>query len=283
MLETLTRILPPELGQAVRLAGPERIEEIRLRAGQAPSIVLGGKEQPLAACTSRVTAGQLQRIVMIASSQSQYAVQDQLRCGFFSVEGGIRIGVCGGTATLDGRVTAIRDISSLNIRLPHEIVIPAQQLLPHLTHSCLLVGAPGSGKTTLLRSCIRALTQSGQRVGVADERMEIAAARGGVPQFDLGPRADVLSGCPKGEGMLMLLRSMNPDWIAVDEITQPEDLLAIRDVNGCGVRLLATIHAETLSDLTRRPLCRMLVKLGIFEQALLLDRSRTFHAERILC
>ena len=94
--------------------------------------------------------------------------------------------------------------------------------------TALLSGMSGSGKTTLLRSCIRALSENRQRVAVVDERLELAGAVHGVPQFDLGPCTDVLSGCPKGEGMLMLLRGMNPQWLAVDEITQPEDLAAIR-------------------------------------------------------
>ena len=113
------------------------------------------------------------------------------------------------------------------------------------------------------------------------DRLELAGAVHGVPQFDLGPCTDVLSGCPKGEGMLMLLRGMNPQWLAVDEITQPEDLAAIRQAGGCGIRLLATIHAGSVEELENRPLCRELFSLGIFRRVLYLDKNRAFHAERI--
>ena len=118
-------------------------------------------------------------------------------------------------------------------------------------------------------------------MAVVDERQELSGAVHGVPQFDLGPRTDVLSGCPKGDGMLMLLRSMNPQWIAVDEITQPEDIMALRQAGSCGVKLIATIHAGSAEELKNKPLCRKLFSLGIFRQVLYLDKNRAFHAERI--
>lgn len=280
LLKQVLQILPREAAQALDGLNAAQVEEIRLRCGQAPSILRRGVEQPLPHC-ERTPQQELQRTLLAASAQSQYAVQEQLREGFLSVPGGVRIGVCGSAVVQDGRVTGIREISSLCIRIPHEIRHPPEQLLPLLSASCLLAGRPGSGKTTLLRSCIRILSGSGQRVAVVDERLELAGAAGGVSAFDLGPCTDVLSGCKKAEGMLMLLRGMNPDWIAVDEITQPGDLAAIRQLAGCGVRLLATIHAGSREELEQKPLCRAMCAAGVFRRLLILDRNRTFHAERI--
>ena len=275
LLKQVLQVLPREAAQALDGLDAAQVEEIRLRCGQVPSILRRGVEQPLLHC-GRTPQQELQRTLLAASAQSQYAVQEQLREGFLSVPGGVRIGVCGSAVVQDGRVTGIREISSLCIRIPHEIRHPPEQLLPLLSASCLLAGRPGSGKTTLLRSCIRALSAAGSRVGVVDERLELAGAVHGVPQFDLGPHTDVLSGCPKAAGMQMLLRGMNPEWLAVDEI-----LAGIRQAFGCGVRILATIHAGSAAELREKPLCRAVLGAGMFEQVLFLDNNRAFHAERI--
>ena len=280
LLKQVLQILPREAAQALDGLNAAQVEEIRLRCGQAPSILRRGVEQPLPHC-ERTPQQELQRTLLAASAQSQYAVQEQLREGFLSVPGGVRIGVCGSAVVQDGRVTGIREISSLCIRIPHEIRHPPEQLLPLLSASCLLAGRPGSGKTTLLRSCIRALSAAGSRVSVVDERLELAGAVHGVPQFDLGPHTDVLSGCPKAAGMQMLLRGMNPEWLAVDEITSPADLAGIRQAFGCGVRILATIHAGSAAELQEKSLCRAVLGAGMFEQVLFLDNNRAFHAERI--
>ena len=280
MQNEILRMLPQTVRSALAGVPDTQIEELRLRVGQKPTILYAGAERPLPV-RSVLSQNELQQVLLNASAQSQYAVQEQLRNGYLSLPGGYRIGVCGSAVVQNGCMTGLREISSLAIRVPHAIRHPPDRLLPYLQESCLLAGAPGSGKTTLLRSCIRALSDAGQRVAVIDERLELAGALHGVPQFDLGPCTDVLSGCPKIEGMLLLLRSMNPQWLAVDEITQPEEFAAIRQAGGCGVRLLATIHVGSAEELKSKPLCRDLFSLGIFRQVLYLDKNRAFHAERI--
>lgn len=280
MRDEILRILPQAVQTALLSIPDLQVEELRLRVGQKPSVLYLSAERPLPV-RSVLTQAELQQVLLNASAQSQYAVQEQLRSGYLSLPGGYRLGVCGSAVVQNGCMTGLREISSLALRVPHDIRHPPEQLLPYLQESCLLAGAPGSGKTTLLRSCIRSLSETGQRVAVVDERLELAGVVHGVPQFDLGPCTDVLSGCPKGEGVLMLLRSMNPQWLAVDEITQPEDLAAIRQAGGCGVKLLATIHAGSAEELKNKPLCRELFSLGIFRQVLYLDKNRAFHAERI--
>ena len=280
MRNEILRMLPLTVQTALAGTPDAQIEELRLRVGQKPTVLYAGSERQLPA-GGVLPQTELQQVLLNASAQSQYAVQEQLRSGYLSLPGGYRLGVCGSAVVQNGCMTGIREISSLALRVPHDIRHPPEQLLPYLQESCLLVGAPGSGKTTLLRSCIRTLSETGQRVAVVDERLELAGAVHGVPQFDLGPCTDVLSGCSKGEGILMLLRGMNPQWLAVDEITQPEDLAAIQQAGGSGVGLLATIHAGSAEKLKNKPLCRELFSLGIFRQVLYLDKNRAFHAERI--
>ena len=156
LLKQALQILPREVAQALDGLNAAQVEEIRLRCGQVPSILRRGVEQSLPHC-ERTPQQELQRTLLAASAQSQYAVQEQLREGFLSVPGGVRIGICGSAVVQDGRVTGIREISSLCIRIPHEIRHPPEQLLPLLSASCLLAGRPGSGKTTLLR-CLNFLT-----------------------------------------------------------------------------------------------------------------------------
>jgi stage III sporulation protein AA len=193
---------------------------------------------------------------------SPYAMEEELRQGFFTIEGGHRIGVSGRTSYektgASPVVSAVSDISGLNIRIAHERKGCAKKLIPWIRrggglHHTFLFAPPGVGKTTYLRDCIRLLSsgdekQSGVKVGVVDERSEIAACHCGVPQNDLGPRVDVLDNCPKEQGMRMLLRSMSPEVIAVDELGDQADFAAVAECAKSGVAVLGTIHAGSVGE-----------------------------------
>ena len=143
--------------------------------------------------------------------------------------------------------------------------------------STLLLSPPGGGKTTLLRDLIRAVSDGeggpALRVGVADERGELAAMYQGEPQFSIGRQTDVLDGCPKGPALLMLLRGMNPQVLAADEITAPEDAAALEMAANCGVSLLCTAHAGSLEELKARPLYRRLLDEGLFRRLAIIERA----------
>jgi stage III sporulation protein AA len=206
----------------------------------------------------------------MAGRGSVHTVLDQLREGYVTIPGGLRLGLCGEGAVEEGKLRAFRRLTSLALRLPHPIRGPARPLLPKLTQggslpNTLILSPPGWGKTTLLRDLIRCLSEgegiSPRRVGVADERGELG---GGDLRYFLGPRADVLENCPKSAALLMLLRGMNPQVLAADEITAPADLRAMEEAAGCGVTLLATAHGGSLEDLRRRPLYREMLDQGLF-------------------
>ena len=252
-------MLPQTVQIALTGIPDAQIEELRLRVGQKPAVLYAGGERPLSVRTVLLQK-ELQQTLLNASAQSQYAVQEQLRSGYLSLPGGYRLGVCGSAVVQNGCMTGLREISSLALRVPHDIRYPPERLLPYLQESCLLAGAPGSGKTT----------ENRQRVAVVDERLELAGAVHGVPQFDLGPCTDVLSGCPKGEGMLMLLRGMNPQVIAVDEITAEEDIRAMCLAANCGVGLLASIHAASVDELHQKPLWRELLRARVFRRCIVI-------------
>ena len=249
------------------------VQELRLRVGQPPAVLEHGRERRL---PGLVRQTELDEILQRATKQSAYACMDTLRQGFVTLPGGHRIGVCGSAVVRNGEMTGFRTVSSLCIRFARDVRLDAGKLLPGLADSSLILGAPGAGKTTLLRACIRALSSSGERVCVCDDRGEISAMTDTGAQFDLGPQTDVLTGAVKSEGMTMLLRAMSPTWIAADEITAKRDLEAMEQISYCGVRLLATAHAKDRQELSSRPLYRELLALGIFKRIFVLLPDRRF-------
>lgn len=257
------------------LALPEKAqaqaEEFRLRVGWPMSAVIGGEEQILEG--PPVESGELEQLVEIASQASLHTVLDQLRRGYLTVAGGHRLGLCGTAVLQNGEIYALRSLSSANLRVARQVKGAA---LPVLDSLCpggrladtLILAPPGMGKTTLLRDLIRLVSQGEGciplRVSLADERGEVAALYGGRPQLEVGRRTDVVEGCPKAQGLMVLLRGMNPQVLAVDEITAPEDVQSLISAVGCGVTLLATAHGSELADLERRPVYRPLLEEGLF-------------------
>ena len=224
----------------------------------------------------------LSLVVEIATRASAHTAMERMRSGFFTVPGGHRIGICGSAVVKEGAVFNLRQLSSLAIRIARQVPGAAASVADRLWEgnrfqSTLILSPPGGGKTTLLRELIRQLSDGEGRpplrVGVADERGELAAMYNGLPQFDIGRQTDVMDGCPKAEGLMMLLRGMNPQVLAADEITAPQDCAALLLAANCGVHLLCTAHAADLEDLKTRPLYRPLLENRCFQKLAVLTRG----------
>ena len=297
MREEIGKLFPKEVRNLLEKAElkQEYLQEIRLRINGPLLVVYRGEEYFLGAkgglCKDpgqafHVCRRCLQETLEYLSGYSLYAYEEEVRQGYLTLQGGHRVGLAGKTI-LDGeKITSIRFISFINIRFSHQVKGCASVILPYIAQGStvrhtLLISPPRCGKTTILRELIRQISDGDEKrpghcVGVVDERSEIGGCHQGVPQNDVGIRTDVLDGCPKAEGMMMLIRSMSPEVIAVDEIGSYEDIHAIESVIHCGCRLLATVHGSSIDDIKRKPLLNRLVKEKIFERYILLEgRPRT--------
>lgn len=280
--EQAAAVLPPELRQQA-LALPaqerERAEELRLRCGWPMAAVFPEGEVSLGG--RKIVTQDLELLLEIASRASVHAVLAQLREGYLTIEGGHRLGLCGTAVLENGQMRNLRSLSSVSIRIARQRPGAALPLLSGLMEggrlcSTLIAAPPGMGKTTLLRDLVRCISDGDGtpplRVGLADERGEVAALYGGVPQLRVGRRTDVIEGCPKAQGAMLLLRAMNPQVLAMDEITAPEDVAALLTAAGCGAVLLATAHGEG-DELTRRPLYRTMLEERIFQRVVSIQRT----------
>lgn len=275
--ENAAALLPPDMrAELTELPGPlrEGAEELRLRSGRRPALLLPEGESPVGRRT--VQPRDLDTVLENATRASAHTALESVAAGFVTLRGGCRVGLCGETVVREGGVRSIRRLSSLSIRIPRQHRGCAAQVYGKLLEAglpdTLIISPPGAGKTTLLRELVRLISEGGRRVSLIDERGEAAGVWEGLPLFDVGPCTDVMTGAPKPEAAAMLIRAMTPQVLAMDEITTPSDVEAARSATGCGVRLIATAHAGSARELAARPVYRPLLADGIFKMAVVIER-----------
>lgn len=268
--------------------------EIRLRAGQPLRLMLAGRDVMISTTGQPVEyAGQayicrtedVRQTVHILCQHSLYAFNQQLRCGYVTIAGGHRVGLCGQTILTEGKITTLTEFSSLNIRLAREVRGCADPLLPYVVHpagvySTLIISPPRCGKTTVLRDLVRQLSTGcsrlsfrGVAVGVVDERSELAACYQGQATLDVGERTDVLDACPKAEGMQMLLRTMAPSVIVTDELGREDDAAAVWEALHAGVKVIAAVHGRDEQEVAARPYIGRLLAERVFERYVILGNQ----------
>ncbi|MCL6610965.1 MAG: stage III sporulation protein AA [Peptococcaceae bacterium] len=292
-------VLPVNIRKIVSGAGAEvlsRTEEIRIRSKRplmlgldSRDVMLSGEGRPVNDRGQAYLVGEedVDRCLHLVSGSSVYALEEEIRNGFITIAGGHRVGITGKAVLEGGRVKTLKYISGINIRISREIIGAAAGLMPGIIdrergtiHHTMIFSPPRCGKTTVLRDAVRMISDGlpefglpGQTVGLVDERSEIAGCYRGIPQRNVGLRTDVLDGCPKAEGMTMLLRSMGPSVIATDEIGRVEDVRALEEVLNAGVRVIFTVHGSSLEELASRPALNYLFRLGVVDRYVLLGRE----------
>lgn len=292
--EEVIRLFPETIREILQQAdwNPEGIQEIRLRAQKPLLLRQSGQEYFIARQgfltkhreqAYRVSEEEIRKTMELVGNYSLYAYEEELRQGFLTIQGGHRVGVAGKTIMEEQRVKGLQQISCINIRFAHQITGCADQVIPYVVEKgtichTLIISPPGCGKTTLLRDLVRQISDGweefpGITVGVVDERSEIGGSYRGIPQNDVGIRTDLLDCCSKSEGMVMLLRSMAPQAIAVDEIGNYEDIRAIEMTLNSGCRLLATVHGSSIEEIRKKPLLERLMKEHVFERYILLQKE----------
>ncbi|PSL43186.1 stage III sporulation protein AA [Salsuginibacillus halophilus] len=288
MWEPVKHVLPARFAKAVEEENLTRgFEEIRLRVGRAVEVSTGrascflSPEAGDACFTAQDAAETLERL----SRHSVYAYEDEIRQGFITLPGGHRVGLCGRTSVTGGRVETIRNVSSFNIRAAKDLVGISRPLHAYLFDDAwlntLIIGPPASGKTSLLRDLARSASVGmnqpyalPHKVGIVDERSEIAASVHGVPSFQFGERVDVLDRCPKAEGMMMMIRSMSPEVLVVDEIGSEADAKAVTEALQAGIRVFSSAHGASLQDARNRLMLESLFSRGAFERYVVLSNTR---------
>lgn len=296
MEQSILQLFPSRYREFWRRTAKEQkhIQEIRMRVGRPVVLHREGRElflteegeftdvTPYAHCAGE---RELEETLDHICHYSPYAFEEELRRGFITVAGGHRVGVAGqAVLEADGTLRTLKNISYLNIRVAHQKKGAADGILSEMysngrLKNTLIISPPGCGKTTLLRDLIRQISNGsvygrGMNVGVVDERSELAGSFMGRPQNDLGMRTDVLDGCPKDMGMLMLLRSMSPQVIAIDEIGSDEELSALRRAAACGCKILATVHGESMRDVESRFGWEPSLWSGMFDLLLVLGKEK---------
>lgn len=266
----LLNILPDWLRKDADRIGKDSLRELRLRINAPPELVLNQKSVWL---DRNIVEDDIHYCINTASRYSPWAATGFSQ-GYITSAGGHRIGLCGESVLKNGVAVGMRKISSINIRVARDFPGISSSIC-HSNKSLIILGAPGSGKTTLLRDLARSLAERCS-IAVIDERGEL------FPDgFTRGKRMDILYGCPKQIGIEMLIRTMTPEYIAVDEITSEEDSTALLKAVGCGVKLLASAHASSVQDFHNRPCYQYLLQYRLFEHFIVLEKDNSFHMEAL--
>lgn len=287
MHKSLIHIFPYTFRHFMQKISWEGLEEIRVRIGLPIELIYGNCIVWMTNECPKIERQTLDEMLNYMTDYSFYALEEEIRQGYLTMEGGHRIGLTGHTAygnAVGGyEIRNMVDMNGFNIRIAHEKKGCANEILPYINnqtsiYNTILFAAPGVGKTTYLRDCIRQISngenrKEGLKVAVVDERSEIGACCHGKPQNDLGNRTDILDACPKVLGMKMLLRSMSPQVIAVDELGKEQEFELIEEMHCCGVKLLGTMHAGSIHEVLKNPNMKNCLEIGAIERFVELIRK----------
>lgn len=273
----------------------EGVEEIRLRVNSPLNIYYEGKdyfvsnEGEVSQNSKKglqISLNEIYKTFQLTTNYSIYALSEEIKYGFITIRGGHRVGIGGKIIYGSSGIEGIKDISSLNFRIARQKIGISDHIIPDLLdergnfYNTLIISPPQCGKTTLLRDIVRNLSNGdsekkyrGFKIALVDERSEIAGVYNGIPQKDIGIRTDILDGCLKSHGIMMLIRAMSPEIIAVDEIGSVEDAKAIDEAVRAGINLIATVHGTDIENIRMRNGLKNFFQEKTFKRFIIMDNS----------
>lgn len=259
------------------------ITEIRMRINQKIIVCVRNKkfylknnEQQFVVVTKTMLDNFLRRI----SENSLYAYNSSLIQGYISLPKGVRVGICGSYVFDNDRLVTVKDIQSVNIRIPHQIKNCSLNAYEFLVDgedvkSCLIVSPPGAGKTTFLRDFVFQLSEHNisKNVLIVDERNEICSCVEGEPALALGGFCDIIANCNKHLAFKNGIRSMSPDIVVTDELDLEKDLDIVKEALNSGVKVIATIHAKDVNELRRKASFESVIEEKYFSRFVVLSSN----------
>ena len=287
--ESIITILPPSISNIiVNMIPTDKLSEIRIRKNKKIVVNILGKlyylsEKGITSNYDLAISGTTQiidEIIRRSSEHSFYAYANQIKQGFITVSGGIRIGLTGEVVYENNNIKTVKNINSLNIRISHQVFGCAEEIFPYILNNSflntLIISPPGCGKTTLIRDVLNLLTKKKFcfNILLIDERFEIASSYNGVVQLDVGEFTDVVSGSSKHYGFEYGVRSMAPDIVVTDEVYSKRDLEALENVAGTGVKILTSVHGSSIEDLKAKENFAKILQNKVFERFIVLSSRK---------
>ena len=263
------------------------LEEIRFRT-KKPLVVItnngafgvlsSGKLTSVMVNSYIVSETDMKKLFQLICENSVYAYLEEIKNGFITLRGGNRVGITGKAIMEKNLIKNVTDISSLNFRVSREIIGVADPIIGHILSdgyikNTLIISPPGGGKTTVIRDVARQISNVGFKVGIIDERSEIAAMAKGVAYNDVGLNTDVIDSVPRHIGVVSLIRSMSPHVIITDEISNPDDVKAILTVTGSGTSIIATAHSQNLDEIKNKEMFSKILGANGFSQIIAIKRN----------
>ncbi|GHV00968.1 stage III sporulation protein AA [Clostridia bacterium] len=266
----------------------DKLYEIRLRARKPVMVNYCGRYMYLTADGVSDEAARafvpdrkaIESVILRASEHSLYVFNEQIKQSFITVMGGARLGICGESVSEGGAVKTVKNFTSVNIRIPHEVKNCSLNCFKYIAdkqiYNTLIVSPPGAGKTTWLRdlACQLSRLVPPPNILILDERSEIAAVSAGIPQLDTGPTSDIMTNCGKAYGFEYGVRSMRPDVIITDELANAADAEAAAGAIAAGVKIIASTHAFDHLDLNLKPAFESVLKRRLFNRFVVLSNRR---------
>ncbi|MBQ8424969.1 MAG: stage III sporulation protein AA [Clostridia bacterium] len=215
-------------------------------------------------------------IMTVATKQSIYAYNDEIKHCYIQGENGIRIGICGTVVYNNGKILTIKNITSLNVRIAHQVINCSKSIIDFICfNKCikntLILSPPAQGKTTFIRDIAYQLSnyKGINNILIIDERFEIAG--GYLSDINVGKTTDIISGCEKSYAFYDTIKTMSPSVIITDEISSESDIESIKQTIRSGVKVIATTHAESISDVKSKKYFDVMLNLKYFDRIIVLS------------